>query len=284
MTTHDFQSMLPGTGLTFPYDCGGQCSIRAINPIGPGTTGGAIAQSGNGFVGLAAGTQLEVQFPSSTSTVAFRLWCGATPSRLEVYSSTGIHLGTRSLKMGPLGNGVIAFAADDVARGVLHHDNGEGLLLAIEWESDPAHFVKLGPASEDEATRAARLVFGLTGAWRAAAASNADLTRARRAVARAAFTRAPEFVASLATAPSDEELTLGTVGSIWYECTDAAMNATQIFSSEVATRIIETIENSAGGTNGFVARPGYKVLGPFEDVTPGKQGPVYIEVRSDGDE
>src|SRR5262245_6576412 len=122
MAAKDFQSMTLGTALTFPYDCGSHCEITTMNPIGSGMVGGSIAQSGHGFVGLAAGTQLDIQFPSSTCAVAFRLWCGATPSRLDFYALNGTHLTALSLTKGPLGSGVIAFAAEEIARAILHHD------------------------------------------------------------------------------------------------------------------------------------------------------------------
>jgi hypothetical protein len=150
----------------------------------------------------------------------------------------------------------------------------------MQWDGDQGDPARFRQEPEDEVTRAAGVVFALTGAWRAAAARTADLTRARRALAIAAFKRAPGFIGDLGIIPAAEEQALGTVGSIWRDCRDAATSARQFLGSEVATRIIETIEEPH--SDGIVARPEIGALGPFEDVTPGQRRSVYVEVQYGG--
>lgn len=271
MTTTDFQSILPGKALAFPYDCAPQCRIISISPIGPGPSGGSISESGNGFVGLAAGTRLEIQFSPSTSAVSFRLHCSATPSRLEIYSSTGTLLGNRSLIKGPLGVGAIAFAANDIARGVLLHDNGEGLLLAVQWDGDGDTELKRKQRDEPEdgVMRAAGVVFALTGALRATAERTADLNRAREAIAAAVMRGVGEFATGRIITPTAEDLELGTVRSVWHDCMAAATRASQIKRAEVAMRTSE--ENEGLSTAG--------ALGPFEDMSPGGRKSIYVFIE-----
>jgi hypothetical protein len=270
MTAHDFQSMSPGTSLTFPYACGVQCRIGSLSPMGPGSMGGSITQSGNGFVGLAAGKILEVQFPPLTSTIAFRLWCGAATSRLEVYSSTGTLLATRHLMKGSLGNGIISLAMEGITRALLHHDNGEGLLLGMQWEGgraiEPQIKLNRERETDDPIMQAAIAVFALTGTFRAAAALTADLSLARKAIAAAVMTGKPEFAVGLMVTPSREALELGTVDAVWRDCKEAAISASNTYRAKIATQIRQSLEG---------LHP-TEALGPFEDISPGGRRNLFV--------
>lgn len=281
MAGKDFQSMATGTNLTFPYDCGSHCKITAVKPLGSGATGGAITQSGNGFVGLAAGNELYVEFPSSTSAIMFRLWCGAAPSRLDVYSSTGALLAALSLAKGPLGNGVIAFAAEEIGRANLHHDNGEGLLLGMQWDDPHQYSTLLSDEPIDDVIQAAAVAFTLTGAWRVDATRAGELFRARRAVAAAAAL-VPNFGGnSKVVIPSAEALSLGTVASVWRDCITAANDARLVRGVEVAARIVTARDLEHNIVHGSAKTKGNSLIGPFQNVSPGGQEQVFVEVLGD---
>lgn len=278
MAAKDFQSLVTGTPLTFPYDCGSHCKITAVKPIGSGGTGGVIAQSGNGFVGLAAGSELNIEFPSSTSAVMFRLWCGAAPTRLDFYASAGAHLGTISVTKGPLGSGTVAFAAEEISRAILYHDNDEGLLLSMQWDDSNHTTTMLSDQPEDYVKRAAAVAFTLTGAWRVDATRTGELFRARRAVAAAAALT-PNFAGNVEVViPSAEAQSLGTVGSIWQDCVNAANDATLVRGTEVAARIVAARDLEHNIIDSNLQTAPISLLGPFQNVSPRGQELVFVEV------